>query len=98
MNPLRLLKIYRKADAVLTKFDTATKDWEQRKAKGEDMSKSLFQSKTFWFNVVMAVLELSQVLPIPAGTLLVVTTAANIVLRLFFTDQAAHVSAPKAAD
>ena len=57
------------------------------------MSKSLFASKTFWLNVLSAGLEVSQVLPIPAGYLTLGTNVANIALRLV-TDTPVHVIAP----
>lgn len=58
------------------------------------MSKSLFASKTFWVNVLSAGLELSQVLPIPPGYLLLATNVINIALRVL-TDQPVHVVSAK---
>lgn len=79
---------------LLSLFEKASTDWDARKAKGEDMSKSLFKSKTFWLNAMSLGLELSQVLPIPAGTLLIVTNVLNIGIRML-TETPVHVIAPK---
>ena len=46
------------------------------------MSKTLWTSKTFWFNLLTAGAELAQVIPLPPGTALLVTNAINIGLRL----------------
>lgn len=94
MNPIRLLKLARRASRLLDLMDRGSKDWDARKDKGEDMSKSLFTSKTFWFNVLTAAAELSQVLPLPAGTLAIVATVVNIGLRMV-TDQPVHLVSPK---
>lgn len=93
MNPLRLLKIYTRADKLLSLFDRASKDWDARTAKGEDMSKSIFASKVFWFNALTAAAELTQVLPIPAGYLTIATTIINVGLR-FVTEKPVHVVNP----
>ena len=90
MNPLRLLKLYTRASRVMGLFTRASLDWDDRKAKGADMSKSLFKSKTFWINVMSAGLELSQILPLPAGTLTLVTNLLNIGLRTI-TNQPVHI-------
>ena len=55
------------------------------------MSKSLFKSKTFWFNIVTAALELSQVIPLPPGTAVLIVNVGNIVLRLL-TNAPVHVA------
>jgi len=46
------------------------------------MSKSLFKSRTFWFNVLTASAEIAQVLPLPPGTAIIVSSVVNIGLRL----------------
>lgn len=43
--------------------------------------KSIFASKTFWFNVLTAGVELTGVLPLPAGTVAIIAAVANIGLR-----------------
>lgn len=48
--------------------------------------KSIFASKTFYLNVIAAALELSQVVPLPAGTLAIIAAVANIANR-FLTSQ-----------
>ena len=70
MNPIHMFKIYRRAQKLAGYMEDAT------------MSKSLFASRTFWFNVLVAAQELSQVLPLPAGTLTMAATIINIGLRL----------------
>lgn len=52
-------------------------------------SKSIFASKTFWFNVLVAAQELTQVLPLPPGAVPIAATAINIGLR-FFTEKPVH--------
>lgn len=54
------------------------------------MSKSLLKSKVFWFNVLTAAAELSNVLPLPAGTAVLVASVVNIGLR-FVTAEPVHV-------
>ena len=94
MNPIRTLKVITRLSKLLSLFEKASKDWDERQRKGEDMSKSIFKSKTFWVNVLSAGLELTQVLPIPPGTLLLVTNALNIALRVI-TEEPVHVVSPK---
>lgn len=86
MNPLRMMKIYARANRLLTLFDQASHSYERT----HNVSKSLFASKTFWFNVFTAGAELTQVLPLPAGTLAIAAAVVNIGLR-FLTDQPVHV-------
>ena len=58
------------------------------------MSKSIFKSRTFWFNLAAAGLEVVNLLGvplgIPPGTVILVVTAGNIVLRKL-TDTPVHV-------
>ena len=90
MNPIKLLKIYTRAQRLLDLFTRASRDWDQRKAQGADMSKSLFKSKVFWFNVLTAAAELSNILPLPAGSAVLVASVVNIGLR-FVTAEPVHV-------
>ena len=86
MSPLRLLKIYKKANRLMTLFQQASASYERT----NDMSKSLFTSKVFWFNVLTAAAELTGVLPLPAGTVVIATTVINVALR-FVTNKPVHV-------
>lgn len=70
MNPLKLLKLYRKATRVASLLEDA------------QVSKSLFKSKTFWINLLTAGAELAGVIPLPAGTMLLVVSGINIALRV----------------
>ncbi|MEL0114283.1 MAG: hypothetical protein VW835_21350 [Rickettsiales bacterium] len=90
MNPIKLLKIYTRANRLVDLFTRASSDWDARKEQGLPMSKSLFLSKTFWFNALTAVAELTQVLPLPVGTVAVIATVVNVGLR-FVTDSPVHV-------
>ena len=58
------------------------------------MSKAIWKSKTFWFNALTAVAELTQVLPLPAGTVTIIATIVNVGLR-FVTSEPVHVLPPK---
>lgn len=92
MNPIRVLKILSRASTLFGLLERGSKDWDNRKLEG-DVSKSLFKSKTFWFNVLSAAAELSGVLPLPAGVSTLVVNVVNIGLRLL-TETPVHV-APK---
>jgi uncharacterized membrane protein len=87
MNPFRLLKIATKANRLVSLLEEGTRSYERT----SQMSKSLFASKTFWFNVVTAAIELTGVLPVPQGVTAVVVGVGNIALRLL-TDQAVHIT------
>ena len=89
MNPIRVLKIYTKANRLLSLFQSATGSYERT----NNMSKSLWVSKTFWFNVLTAGAELTQVLPLPAGYLTLAASLINIALR-FVTSTPVHVVSP----
>lgn len=82
MNPLRLLNIYRAARRLSGLFEEAA------------VSKSLFQSKVFWFNVLTASAALLQVIPLPPEYTAVIVAVINVGLRLV-TDTATHVVTPK---
>ena len=90
VNPIKLLRIYTRAQRLFDLFTRASRDWDARKAQGADMSKSLFMSKVFWFNVLTAASELTGVLPLPAGTLTIIATVVNVGLR-FVTNAPVHV-------
>ena len=79
MNPLRLLRIYRAANRLAGHFEEAS------------VSKSLFKSKIFWTQVLTATVELSGVLPLPAGTATAIGAVATVLLRLLGTSQPAHL-------
>jgi len=74
MHPLKLLTIYRRAHRLGDLLEDG------------QMNKALWKSKTFWFNVLTAATELTQVLPIPPGTLAIAAAVINIGLRVV-TDQ-----------
>lgn len=86
MNPIRMFRIYRAVSRVARQLEDAA------------VSKSLFASKTFWINLIPALLELAQVVGdarlVPTEYLLVATTVLNIVNRLL-TTQPVHLVAPK---
>ncbi|MPZ20122.1 MAG: hypothetical protein GEV06_19725 [Luteitalea sp.] len=86
MNPIRLLKIFVKANRLFSLLEQGTASYE----KEQRVSKSLLSSKTFWFNVVTAAVELSGVLPLPPGVAATVVGVGNIVIRLL-TNQPVHV-------
>ena len=79
MNPIKLLKIYKRANLFFSLLEEAS------------VSKSLFKSKIFWVNILTAANELLGVVPIPhaIGALAVV----NIALRLI-TRQPVHMIPP----
>lgn len=89
-NPIKLLRIYSRAQRLYDMFERATTDWESRKRTGGDMSKSIFRSKTFWFNFVAGAVELSGVLPLPPGTTALIAAVGNILLRRL-TSEPVHV-------
>lgn len=78
MSPLKLIKIYSRAQRVLGLFEEAR------------MSKSLFASKVFWFNVLTAGASLLDVLPVPKEYAVIAVGVINIALR-FVTTQPVHV-------
>lgn len=81
MNVFRLWKVYRASQRLAGYFEEA------------QVSKSLFRSKVFWFNVLSAAMELSQVIPLPAGTMIIISGIINIGLRIV-TDKPVHVLPP----
>lgn len=87
MNPLRMMRIYTRFNKLMTLFETASKSVE---ANGGSMSKSVFASKVFWFNVLTASADLLGVLPIPQGYATAALGVINVALR-FVTDQPVHV-------
>lgn len=89
MNPIRTLKILTRAQRLFSLVEKGAASYERT----HDVSKSLFASKTFWFNVITAAVELSGVLPIPAGTAAAVVGVGNVLIRLL-TDQPVHVVKP----
>ena len=89
-NPLRLLTVYRRASRLYDLLAAASLSHERNLM--DPKTKSLFASKTFWFNVITAAAELLQVLPVPAGTVAIGAAVVNIALR-FVTDQGVHIVA-----
>ena len=81
MNPLKLFTIYRKAMRLAGYFEEA------------QVSKSLFKSKIFWFNLLTTAAELTQIIPLPPGALVIASGVINIALR-FVTDKPVHVVSP----
>ena len=55
-----------------------------------DKTKSIFASKTFWFNLASTIVIAGGVLP-PTKTVLTVVTAANVGLRLMTSQPIAEV-------
>ena len=49
------------------------------------MRKSLFTSKTFWFNVFSGAAMLADVIPLPPGTVAILSSVINIALRVITT-------------
>lgn len=70
MNPFKLLTVYRKANAVLSLL-------EQTK-----MNKSLFKSKTFWFNLLTGLAQFAQVIPLSPEWTVLIVAGINVGLRL----------------
>ncbi len=90
MNVLRTIKILTRAQRLASLLERGSKDWDARKRKGEDMSKSIFASKVFWFNILTAAAELTQVIPLPAGTVTIIAAVINVGLRMV-TEKPVHV-------
>lgn len=59
------------------------------------MSKSLFKSKTFWFNIITGAIELTGVLPVPVGTATLIVNVGNILIRHLGTSQPTHLISPE---
>lgn len=78
MNPIQMFKVYRRANALARFLEEA------------HVSKSLWKSRTFWFNLLTAAAELSAVLPLPPGTLTIAAAVINVALRLV-TSEPVHV-------
>ena len=78
MNPIRMFTIYRRAQKLAGYMEEAA------------MSKSLWKSRTFWFNLLTAAAELTAVLPLPPGTLTIAAAVINVALRLV-TSEPVHV-------
>ena len=73
MNPLRLLRIYRAGSRVGDLLQEAS------------VSKSLWKSKTFWFNLLSAASTLAGVIPLDPQTATLVIAGINVGLRLITT-------------
>lgn len=93
MNPITAWKLLRKVTKVERLWQDATASYERT----HDVSKSLFASKTFYFNLFTAAGEIAQMLAgihvVPAGTLAIAASVINVGLRLT-TDQPVHVVSP----
>jgi uncharacterized membrane protein len=83
MNPWRAFQVWRKTRAVMALV------------KEIPMSKHIFASKTLWFNVLTAVLELLGVLPLAPGTAIICAAIVNCGLRIV-TAQGVHLRKPLA--
>lgn len=57
------------------------------------MSKSIFKTKTFWFNLAAGIVEFSAILPLPPGTVAMIAAGGNIILRRL-TSEPVHVVTP----
>ncbi len=69
MNLLKILAIYRKSAVVIDLLEDAK------------MNKKLWQSKTFWFNILSGAAALSGVLPLSPEHLAIITAVINIGIR-----------------
>mgnify|MGYP001582446516 CR=1 FL=1 len=81
MNPRRLFTLYRRAQQRAGYFEEAS------------VSKSLFLSKIFWFNVLTATAGVFQVIPLPPEYTAVAIGLINIGLR-FVTATPVHIVPP----
>lgn len=85
-----MLKLYRKVNHLADLCTQATASYERTHA----VSKSLFTSKTFWFNALTSAAELAQLLSqvhlVPPGALALAGSLINIGLRMV-TTQPVHV-------
>ena len=82
MNPFQLFTLYRRASKLAGYFEEAA------------VSKSLFTSKLFWFNVLSASASLLSALPFPPEYVATATAVINIALR-YVTTTPVHVVSPK---
>lgn len=93
MNPFKMLSVYNKTNKLIGMFQKAAKS-----AEGVPLSKSLFASKTFWFNALTVAAELTQLVAgmnvVPPGVMTTVAGVINIGLRAV-TEQPVHVIPPK---
>lgn len=48
-------------------------------------AKSIFESKTVWFNVITGIVSIAAAIPPPFGA--IVLTVGNLVLRIWFTEK-----------
>ena len=60
-------------------------------------TKSIFKSKTFWFNIVGGVVEFAGILPLPPGTVTLIVAGGNILLRRL-SSEPVHVVTPALKD
>ena len=70
MNPLKMFAMYRKASVVIDLLEDAK------------MNKKLWQSKTFWFNLLSGAAALSGALPLKPEHVAIATAVINIGLRI----------------
>jgi hypothetical protein len=61
--------------------------------EGASMSKNILKSKVFWTNILSAAAELAGIIPLPAGTMVIVVNILNIALR-FVTTGPTHLIHP----
>lgn len=57
-----------------------------RAVKRAQMDKSLFASKTFWFNLLSGLAQFVEVIPLPAEYTAIIVALINIGLRLVTTE------------
>lgn len=72
MNFIRTIKIIKRFQKLFTIIEEGQKK----------MGKNIIKSKVFWFNILTAAAELMQVIPLPAGTAILIVNGINIALRL----------------
>lgn len=89
-NPLTLLKLYRKVNALIGLFQKAAASTE----RADVYSKSLFQSRTFWVNALTIVAEIAQLVSglrvVPTEYMAVALGIVNVILRSL-TNQPVHL-------
>jgi hypothetical protein len=83
MNPIKLMRLMKRANTLGNLLERGS------------MNKSLWKSKTFWFQVLSAAAALSGVIPMPPATVAVVTAVINVGLRLITSEPVAVVGDPK---
>lgn len=82
-----LARVGKKVVALRHLFQGATASYE----RSHDVSKSLFASKAFWWNVLTVIIELVNLLPIPAPATTLINGVINVLLRFVSTKVPVHM-------